>query len=113
MKETKKYIVFRNKETGKFLKGFKSNGTLAFETDFTHSIEDASITIMDAFKLQTERFKALAKAMDCEVVVFEATFELKYLNGGEVKEIERGEDAIILKEAFQKLFSVFESKEEE
>ena len=88
MQETKKYIVFRNKETGKFLKSFKSKGTLAFETPFTNEIEAASITIMDAFETQTERFKALAKATDCEVVVVEATFNLKYLNGKDVEKVE-------------------------
>ena len=49
--------------------------------------------------------------MDCEVILVEATFDLKYLNGGEVKEIERGEDAVNLKEAFQKLLSVFAQEE--
>ena len=88
MQETKKYIVFRNKETGKFLKDFKSKGTLAFETQFTNDIEAASITIMDAYEMQTERFEALAVAMDCEVVVVEATFDLKYSNGEEVKQVE-------------------------
>ena len=88
MKETKQFIVFRNKETGEFLKDFKSKGTLAFETHFTNEIEAASITIMDAYETQTERFDALAVAMDCEVVVVEATFNLKYLNGKDVKEVE-------------------------
>ena len=112
MQETKKYIVFRNKETGKFLKDFKSKGTLAFETDFTHRIEAASITIMDAYEKQKERFDALAVATDCEVVVVEATFNLKYLNGEEVKEIERGEDAVHIKKAFKELLSVFAQEEE-
>lgn len=49
--------------------------------------------------------------MDCEVVVVEATFDLKYLNGGEVKEIERGEDAVHLKKAFKELLSIFAQEE--
>lgn len=107
MQETKKYIVFRNKETGHFLKDFKSKGTLAFDANFTNIIETAAITSVEAFEEQKKQFKSIAKAMDCEVILVEATFDLKYLNGGEVKEIERGEDAVNLKESFQKLLSVF------
>ena len=112
MKETKKYIVFRDKETGGFLKDFKSKGTLAFDANFTNEIGAASVTTMDAYETQKERFEGLAKATGCEVVVVEATFNLKYLNGKDVKEVGE-EETVSLKEAFQKLFSVFESKEEE
>lgn len=111
MQETKKYIVFRDKETGGFLKDFKSKGTLAFDANFTNEIETASVTTMDAYETQKEQFEGLAKAMDCEVVVVEATFELKYLNGGEVKEIERGEDAVHFKKAFKELLSIFAQEE--
>lgn len=111
MQETKKNIVFRDKETGGFLKDFKSKGTLAFDANFTNEIGAASVTTMDAYETQKERFEGLAKATGCEVILVEATFDLKYLNGGEVKEIERGEDAVNLKEAFQKLLSVFAQEE--
>ena len=111
MKETKKYIVFRDKETGRFLKDFKSKGTLAFDANFTNEIGAASVTTMDAYETQKERFEGLAKAMDCEVILVEATFDLKYLNGGEVKEIERGEDAVHFKKAFKELLSVFALEE--
>ena len=100
MKETKKDIVFRDKETGGFLKDFKSKGTLAFDANFTNEIEAASVTTMDAYETQKEPFEGLAKATGCEVILVEATFDLKYLNSGEVKEIERGEDAVHFKKAF-------------
>lgn len=100
MKETKKYIVFRDKETGGFLKDFKSKGTLAFDVNFTNEIVAASVTTMDAYETQKEQFEGLAKATGCEVILVEATFDLKYLNSGEVKEIERGEDAVHFKKAF-------------
>lgn len=112
MKETKQFIVFRDRETGKYLESYKSKGTLAYDADFTENIKDAATTTVAAFETQKKQFKSIARAMDCEVVVVEATFELKYLNGGEVKEIERGEDAVSLKEAFQKLFSVFAQEED-
>lgn len=107
MKETKQFIVFRNKKTGYYLESYKSKGTLAFDAEFTNTIKQAAMTSVEAFEEQKQQFKSIAKAMDCEVILVEATFNLKYLNGGEVKEIERGEDAVNLKESFQKLLSVF------
>lgn len=105
MKETKKYIVFQDKETGKFLKNFKSKGTLAFDANFTNNIEAASVTIMDAYEKQKDRFDALAKAMDCEVVVVEATFNLKYLNGKDVEKVE----AVPTKEVSEAIQSVIKA----
>ena len=112
MQETEKYIVFRHKKTGYYLESYKSNGALAFEAEFTDTIKQAAITSVEAFEEQKKQFKSIAKAMDCEVILVEATFDLKYLNGGEVKEIERGEDAANLKEAFHKLLSIFGQEED-
>ena len=91
MKESKKYIVFRNRETGQFLTGYKSKGTLAFDANFTEDIESASITSIEAFEDQKKQYKALAKAMKYEIVVVDAIFKLNYLNGEEVKAVERKE----------------------
>lgn len=91
MKESKKYIVFRDKETGQFLTGYKSKGTLAFSAKFTEDIESAAITSVEAFEEQKKQYKAIAKAMKCENIVVDATFKLNYLNGEEVKVVERTE----------------------
>lgn len=91
MKESKKYIVFRDRETGQFLTGYKSKGTLAFDANFTEDIESASITSIEAFEDQKKQYKALAKATKCEIVVVDAIFKLNYLNGDEVKAVERKE----------------------
>lgn len=111
MKKTEQFIIFRNKKNGYYLEGYKSQGTLAFEADFTDAIKQAAVTSVEAFEKQKKQFKSIAKAMDCEVVVVEATFELKYLNGGEVNEIERGEDAVHFKKAFKELLSIFAQEE--
>ena len=111
MQETKQFIVFRDRETGKYLEGYKSKGTLAYDADFTENIKDAATTTVAAFETQKKQFKSIAKAMDCEVILVEATFDLKYLNGGEVKEIERGEDAVNFKKAFKELLSIFAQEE--
>ena len=91
MKESKKYIVFRDKETGQFLTGYKSKGTLAFDAKFTEDVESASITSIEAFEEQKKQYKSLAKAMKCEIIVVDAMFKLNYLNGEEVKVVERTE----------------------
>lgn len=110
MKETKKYIVFRDKETGHFLKDFKSKGTLAFDSNFTNEIGAASVTTMDSYETQKEQFEGLAKAMGCEVVVVAATFELKSVDGGEVKEIEYEEDT---KKSIRNFLNALFGKEED
>lgn len=91
MKESKKYIVFRDRETGQFLTGYKSKGTLAFDAKFTEDIESAAMTSIEAFEDQKKQYKALAKSMKCEIVVVDAVFKLNYLNGEEVKVVERKE----------------------
>ena len=91
MKESKKYIVFRNRETGQFSTGYKSKGTLAFDAKFTEDIESAAMTSIEAFEYQKKQYKALAKSMKCEIVVVDAIFKLNYLNGEEVKAVERKE----------------------
>lgn len=91
MKESKKYIVFRDRKTGQFLTGYKSKGTLAFDAKFTEDIESAAMTSVEAFEDQKKQYKAIAKEMKCEIVVVDAIFKLNYLNGEEVKAVERKE----------------------
>ena len=85
MKESKKYIVFRDRETGQFLTEYKSKGTLAFNAKFNEDIKLAATTSIKAFEEQKKQYKALAKSM------VDATFELNYLNGEEVKVVDRKE----------------------
>lgn len=91
MKESKKYIVFRDRETGQFLTGYKSKGTLAFDAKFTEDIQSAAITSIEAFGNQKKQYKNLAKSMECEIVVVDAIFKFNYLNGEDVKAVERKE----------------------
>lgn len=91
MKESKKYIVFRDRESGQFLTGYKSKGTLAFDAKFTEDIQSVAITSIEAFESQKKQYKNLAKSMECEIVVVDAIFKLNYLNGEEVKAVERKE----------------------
>ena len=107
MKKTEKYIVFRNKKTGAYLVDYKNEGTLAYKANYIEEIKHAKTMSFEAFEKQKTQTELLAKTMGCEILVVEATYDLKQLNGEDVKEIERGEDNVDLKEVFQKLLSVF------
>ena len=92
MEKTAKYVVFRDKKTGQFLQEYKSRGALGCTSEFINDIEHATVMNFEAFEQQRKRVKALAKAFECEIVVVEATYDLKFLNGEDVKENERTEE---------------------
>lgn len=87
MEQTEKYIVFRNKESGAYLTDYKNEGTLAYEANCSHNIRYAKTMSFAAFEEQRKQMKLLARAMDCEILVVEATYDLKHLNGEDVKEV--------------------------
>lgn len=88
MEKTAKYIVFRHKESGAYLTDYKNEGTLAYEANFIKQIKHANTMDFEAFEAQIKKMKLLAKALDCEILVVEATYDLKHLNGEDVKEVE-------------------------
>lgn len=87
MEQTAKYIVFRNKESGAYLTEYKNEGTLAYEANCSNNIRHAKTMSFEAFEEQRKQMKLLAKAFDCEILVVEATYDLKKLNGEEPQEI--------------------------
>lgn len=89
MEKTAKYIVFRHKDTGAYLTEYKNEGTLAYEANFIREIKHAKTMSFEAFEAQRKQIKLLAKAMECEILVVEATYDLKHLNGEDAKEIEK------------------------
>ena len=89
MEKTAKYIVFRHKESGAYLTEYKNEGTLAYEANFIKQIRHAKTMAFEAFEEQRKHIKLLARAMGCEVLVVEATYNLKHLNGEDAKEIEK------------------------
>ena len=86
MEKTAKYIVFRHKESGAYLTDYKNEGTLAYEANFIKQIKYAKTMSFEAFEKQRKQIKLLAKAMECEILVVEATYDLKHLNGEDAKE---------------------------
>lgn len=90
-KVTAKYYVFRDKKEGEYLQKFHDKGTLAFHAEFTDEIHKALAMIPEAYEQQKKQMKNLAKAMNVEIIEVNATFELTYPNGDEVREIEKDE----------------------
>lgn len=92
MEQTAKYIVFRNKETGAYLVDYKNEGTLAYTANYIREIKHAKTMDFEAFEEQREKVELLAKTMECEILVVDATYDLKQLNGEDAKEIEMSEE---------------------
>nr|DAO60655.1 MAG TPA: hypothetical protein [Caudoviricetes sp.] len=90
-KVTAKYYVFRNKEVGEFLEKYKDRGRLAFENDYTNEIQGALTLSEEGYEQQKKEMKNLAKAFGAEIIEVNATYELTYPNGDEVREIEKDE----------------------
>lgn len=88
-KVTTKYYVLRNKENGTFLKKFHDKGTLAYHTETTEDIHKALTMIPEAYEAQKKQMKLLAKTLGAEIIEVNATFELTYPNGDEIREIKK------------------------
>ncbi len=84
MKHTEKFTVLRHKETGSFLNEYKSKeGTFAYSADFINDLRYAAKNELEAIEDQKEDFEKLANAFDCEILVVEAEYTLKTLDGDE------------------------------
>ena len=95
MEKTAKYVVIRNTESGIFLTDYQSkgNGSFAYEASYIEAIQYAASIDVESFEEQKEEMESLAKALGGEVLVVEATYHLKHLNGEDAKEIELTEEA--------------------
>ena len=88
MKKTETFVVLRDKETGKFLVEYKNNGrALAYSAKYTDNLRNASKNDLTATKEQIEDFEKLANAFDCEILVVEAEYTLKTLDGDEPEDL--------------------------
>lgn len=88
MKHTEKFAVLRHKETGAFLNEYKSKeGTFAYSADFINDLRYAAKNELEAIEDQKEDFEKLANAFDCEILVVEAEYTLKTLDGEEPRDL--------------------------
>lgn len=88
MKHTDKFAVLRHKETGAFLDKYKSKkGTFAYSAEYTEELKRAAKNELKAIKSQKEDFEKLANALNCEILVVEAEYTLKTLDGKEPEDL--------------------------
>lgn len=87
MKKTEKFIVLRNKNTGDYIQNFKNNeGAFTFSARLTEDIQDAATNLIDSLEIienDGQDLKALAQGLGCEILVVEAEYTLKTLDGKE------------------------------
>lgn len=88
MKHTDKFAVLRHKETGAFINEYKSKkGTFAYSVGYTDDLRHAAKNELKAIEDQKEEFEKLANALDCEILVVEAEYTLKTLDGNEPEDL--------------------------
>lgn len=88
MKKTEKFIVIRSKKTGKFLMKYKSkDGAFAYSATWTKDLQDASTGSQKAMEIQGDKMQKVAEAFGGELLVVNATYELKTLDGEEPEDL--------------------------
>nr|DAK49249.1 MAG TPA: hypothetical protein [Caudoviricetes sp.] len=88
MKYTDKFAVLRNKKTGTFVNNYNSKkGTFAYSVEYTDDLRRAAKNKLKAIEDQKEDFEKLANALNCEILVVEAEYTLKTLDGKEPEEL--------------------------
>ena len=88
MKQSDKFAVLRSKQEETYLTEYKSKkGTFAYSVGYTDDLRHAAKTELEAIENQKEEFVKLAKALDCEILVVEAEYTLKTLDGNEPEDL--------------------------
>ena len=91
MKKTEKFIVLRNKQTGNYIQKYKNNeGAFTFSARLTREIQDAATNLIDSLEIvenDGQDLKALAQGLGSEILVVEAEYTLKTLDGEEPKDL--------------------------
>ncbi|HEM9563096.1 TPA: hypothetical protein U3L29_000258 [Streptococcus agalactiae] len=85
-----KIVVLRNTEDGSFLKSFKNReAVLAYNVEFTNIIQAASFLPEESYNMQKDEIDNLAETFGCDVVVIEASYDLKFIDGKSVPELSK------------------------
>nr|WP_302692088.1 hypothetical protein [uncultured Streptococcus sp.] len=91
MKKTEKFIVLRDKNTGDYIQNYKNNeGAFTFSARLTSEIQDAATNLIDSLEIienNGQDLKALAKGLGSEILVVEAEYTLKTLDGEEPEDL--------------------------
>lgn len=106
MKQTNTFIVLRD-EKGNYLAGYKNNAqVLAYSADWVSGINEA-LTIPEEYFYgeDNEKYLAMVKMFDAELIKVQAEYTLTTLDGQEPSE--PVEDAEDVKDSFKKLLDIF------
>lgn len=91
MKKTEKFIVLRDKNTGDYIQNYKNNeGAFTFSARLTSEIQDAATNLIDSLEIvenDGQDLKALAQGLGSKILVVEAEYTLKTLDGKEPKDL--------------------------
>ncbi|HEQ8605177.1 TPA: hypothetical protein ACQ99M_000042 [Streptococcus pyogenes] len=83
-----KIVVLRKTKDGSFLKSFKNKkDVLAYNVELTDSIQLASFLPEESYNMQKDEIDNLAETFGCDVVVIEASYDLKFIDGESVPEL--------------------------
>ncbi|HFK8810609.1 TPA: hypothetical protein ACG2RO_001433 [Streptococcus agalactiae] len=90
MNTKEKIVVLRNTEDGSFLKSFKNrDAVLAYNMEFTNIIQAASFLPEESYNMQKDEIDNLAETFGCDVVIVEASYDLKFIDGESVQELSK------------------------
>ncbi|EPU30780.1 hypothetical protein SAG0146_04765 [Streptococcus agalactiae MRI Z1-039] len=85
-----KNVVLRKTEDGSFLKSFKNrDAVLAYNMEFTNIIQAASFLPEESYNMQKDEIDNLAETFGCDVVIVEASYDLKFIDGESVQELSK------------------------
>lgn len=91
MKKTEKFIVLRDKDTGNYIQNYKNNeGAFTFSARLTSDIQDAATNLIESLEIvenDGQDLKAFAQGLGSEILVVEAEYTLKTLDGEEPKDL--------------------------
>lgn len=88
MKKTEKFIVIRSTETGHYLMKYKNNdGAFAYCATWTGDIQNAATNTLESVEKQANKLPKAAEAFGGELLVVNATYELKTLDGKEPEDL--------------------------
>lgn len=91
MKRTEKFIVLRDKNTGDYIQNYKNNeGAFTFSARLTSEIQDAATNLIDSLEIAEndgQDLKALVQGLGSEILVVEAEYTIKTLDGEEPEDL--------------------------
>jgi len=88
MKKTEKFIVIRSTETGQYLIKYKNNeGAFAYSATWSKDLQDAANNDIKSLERYGDKMQKTAEMFGGELLVVNATYELKTLDGKEPEDL--------------------------